>query len=50
MAECIHYDLVNFKGALEKRTSAMPVPKGAEVLLEVTCTGDCHSDLHIIDG
>ena len=50
MAECIHYDLVNFKGALVKRTSAMPVPKGAEVLLEVTCTGVCHSDLHIIDG
>ncbi len=50
MTDYTHYDLVEFGAALEQRTSPLPAPKGEEILLEVICTGVCHSDLHIIDG
>ncbi|WP_306113031.1 MULTISPECIES: alcohol dehydrogenase [unclassified Roseovarius] len=50
MTNCTHYDLVEFGAALEERTTPLRAPAGEEVLLEVICTGVCHSDLHIIDG
>ena len=50
MADCIRYDLVNFGAPLEERRTPLAEPKGAEVLLEVICSGVCHSDLHIIEG
>ncbi len=50
MTECTHYDLVDFGAALEERTHELRAPEGEEILLEVICTGVCHSDLHIIEG
>ena len=50
MNHCIHYDLVDFGAELEERTTPLGAPENDEVLLEVICTGVCHSDLHIIDG
>ncbi len=50
MTSCTHYDLVEFGSALEQRTTELRAPEGQEVLLEVICTGVCHSDLHIIEG
>lgn len=35
---------------LQELTLPTPEPKGTEVLIEVTHTGICHSDLHIWDG
>lgn len=50
MTKCTHYDLVEFGAALEERTRELRAPEGNEILLEVICTGVCHSDLHIIEG
>ena len=50
MTNCTHYDLVEFGAALEQQTTQLRAPSGEEILLEVICTGVCHSDLHIIEG
>ena len=50
MTECTCYDLVKWGAPLERRSHAMPEPKGREVLIRVTAAGLCHSDLHIRKG
>ncbi len=46
----ISYDVVEHGRPLQKVLKETPVPKGAEVLVRVTRSGVCHSDLHIWDG
>ncbi len=46
----ISYDVVEHGQPLQKVTKATPRPKGTEVLVRVTRSGVCHSDLHIWDG
>lgn len=44
------YAIPGFGKPLEKIEKATPTPKGREVLMEVTHTGVCHTDLHVQDG
>ena len=44
------YTIVKHGQPLEKRTRPTPVPEGREVLIAVTHSGVCHSDLHVIEG
>lgn len=44
------YTIVQHGQPLEKRTRPTPVPTGREVLIAVTHSGICHSDLHVIEG
>ena len=44
-------DISKMQGdALQKVLKETPVPKGTEVLVRVTRSGVCHSDLHIWEG
>jgi len=44
------YQIVKWGAPLEEREVPMPEPKGTEVLIRVTASGICHSDIHIWDG
>ena len=44
------YDLIAFGEPLEATTRDAPEPSGAEVLLRITSSGVCHSDVHLRDG
>lgn len=44
------YRLQDFGSPLVPEETATPIPEGTEVLLRVTGTGICHSDLHIWEG
>ena len=46
----ISYDVIEHGKPLQRVLKATPVPKGTEVLVRVTRSGVCHSDLHIWDG
>jgi len=46
----ISYDVVEHGRPLQKVMRETPKPKGTEVLVRVTRSGVCHSDLHIWDG
>lgn len=46
----ISYQIAEHGKPLQKVLSATPQPKGTEVLVRVTRSGVCHSDLHIWDG
>lgn len=42
--------IVAFGRPLERRCYEIPAPVGTEVLVRVTASGLCHSDLHVQDG
>ena len=44
------YAIVQHGKPLEKVSRPTPVPTGREVLVAVTHSGICHSDLHVIEG
>ena len=44
------YAIVQHGRPLEKLSRTTPVPTGREVLVAVTHSGICHSDLHVIEG
>ncbi|MDB5575531.1 MAG: uncharacterized protein JWR80_707 [Bradyrhizobium sp.] len=44
------YAIVQHGKPLEKLSRPTPVPSGREVLVAVTHSGICHSDLHVIEG
>ncbi|MDP6566574.1 MAG: alcohol dehydrogenase [Alphaproteobacteria bacterium] len=44
------YQIVEWGAPLEEREVPMPEPQGTEVLVRVTASGICHSDIHIWDG
>src|SRR5690242_10563029 len=44
------YCVTKHHAPLERIDCPTPEPKGAEVLLRVTATGVCHSDIHIWEG
>ncbi len=44
------YRLLRFGAPLEFEERETPKPRGTEVLLRITATGICHSDLHLCDG
>jgi D-arabinose 1-dehydrogenase-like Zn-dependent alcohol dehydrogenase len=46
----ISYDVMEHGKPLQKAMRATPIPKGSEVLVRITRSGVCHSDLHIWDG
>jgi D-arabinose 1-dehydrogenase-like Zn-dependent alcohol dehydrogenase len=46
----ISYDVMEHGKPLQKAVRATPTPKGTEVLVRITRSGVCHSDLHIWDG
>ena len=46
----LSYDVVEHGKPLQRAVRETPRPKGAEVLVRVTRSGVCHSDLHIWDG
>ena len=46
----ISYDVVEHGKPLQRVVKDTPKPQGAEVLVRITRTGVCHSDLHIWDG
>jgi D-arabinose 1-dehydrogenase-like Zn-dependent alcohol dehydrogenase len=46
----ISYQIVEHGKPLQKVLSETPVPKGGEVLVRITRSGVCHSDVHIWDG
>jgi D-arabinose 1-dehydrogenase-like Zn-dependent alcohol dehydrogenase len=46
----ISYQIVEHGKPLQKVISSNPEPKGSEVLMRITRSGVCHSDLHIWDG
>jgi len=46
----ISYQIVEHGKPLQKVFSTTPEPKGAEVLMRVTRSGVCHSDVHIWEG
>ena len=46
----ISYDVVEHGKPLQRVMKDTPRPQGAEVLVRVTRSGVCHSDLHIWDG
>ena len=46
----ISYQIIEHGQPLQKRVFANPEPKGSEVLMRITRSGVCHSDLHIWDG
>jgi D-arabinose 1-dehydrogenase-like Zn-dependent alcohol dehydrogenase len=46
----ISYDIVEHGKPLQRVMKDTPKPQGAEVLVRVTRSGVCHSDLHIWDG
>ena len=46
----IPYDIIEHGKPLQKVIKETPQPRGTEVLVRVTRSGVCHSDLHIWDG
>jgi D-arabinose 1-dehydrogenase-like Zn-dependent alcohol dehydrogenase len=46
----ISYQIIEHGKPLQKVLSATPQPKGSEVLVRITRSGVCHSDLHIWEG
>jgi len=46
----ISYQIIEHGQPLQKRVFSNPEPKGSEVLMRITRSGVCHSDLHIWDG
>lgn len=46
----ISYQIIEHGQPLQKRIFPNPEPKGSEVLMRITRSGVCHSDLHIWDG
>jgi D-arabinose 1-dehydrogenase-like Zn-dependent alcohol dehydrogenase len=46
----IRQSMVSYGTPLAATAAAVPVPRGSEVLLKVSCCGVCHSDLHLQDG
>jgi D-arabinose 1-dehydrogenase-like Zn-dependent alcohol dehydrogenase len=46
----ISFQIVEHGKPLQKVISTTPEPKGTEVLVRITRSGVCHSDLHIWDG
>jgi len=46
----LSWDVVEHGKPLQKAMRETPRPKGAEVLVRITRSGVCHSDLHIWDG
>lgn len=46
----ITYDVIEHGKPLQKVMKETPKPKGTEVLVRITRSGVCHSDLHIWDG
>jgi D-arabinose 1-dehydrogenase-like Zn-dependent alcohol dehydrogenase len=46
----ISYDIVEHGKPLQKAVRETPKPQGSEVLVRITRSGVCHSDLHIWDG
>jgi D-arabinose 1-dehydrogenase-like Zn-dependent alcohol dehydrogenase len=46
----ISYQIVEHGKPLQKVLTDKPIPKGGEVLVRITRSGVCHSDLHIWDG
>ena len=46
----ISYDVIEHGRPLQKVLKETPKPKGTEVLVRITRSGVCHSDLHIWDG
>ena len=46
----ISYDVIEHGRPLQKVLKETPDPKGTEVLVRITRSGVCHSDLHIWDG
>ena len=46
----ISYDIIEHGRPLQKVIKEAPKPTGTEVLVRVTRSGVCHSDLHIWDG
>ena len=46
----IAYDVVEHGKPLQKILKETPKPQGTEVLVRITRSGVCHSDLHIWDG
>jgi D-arabinose 1-dehydrogenase-like Zn-dependent alcohol dehydrogenase len=42
--------IVAFGQPLERRCYEIPRPKGTEVLVRITASGVCHSDVHVQDG
>jgi len=46
----LSYQVVDWGQPLERRERPTPTPEGTEVLLRITASGICHSDLHIQDG
>ncbi len=46
----ISYQVVEHGKPLQRVLSQKPQPRGSEVLVRITRSGVCHSDLHIWDG
>src|SRR6185295_12138644 len=46
----ISYDIIEHGKPLQKVLKETPKPAGTEVLVRITRSGVCHSDLHIWDG
>jgi D-arabinose 1-dehydrogenase-like Zn-dependent alcohol dehydrogenase len=46
----ISYQIVEHGKPLQRVLSETPKPRGSEVLVRVTRSGVCHSDLHILEG
>jgi len=46
----LSYDIVEHGKPLQRAVRETPRPKGKEVLVRITRSGVCHSDLHIWDG
>src|SRR5688572_139317 len=46
----ISYDIIDHGKPLQRTLRETPRPQGAEVLVRITRSGVCHSDLHIWDG
>jgi D-arabinose 1-dehydrogenase-like Zn-dependent alcohol dehydrogenase len=46
----LSYDVVEHGQPLQRALRATPKPTGTEVLMRITRSGVCHSDLHIRDG
>ena len=46
----LSYDVTEFGKPLQTRLRELPTPKGNEVLIRVTHSGVCHSDVHLWQG
>ena len=46
----ISYQIIEHGKPLQKVVSDTPKPQGGEVLVRITRSGVCHSDLHIWEG